>query len=184
MFLFYYYIRMELKFTKIRDVQSPTRWTETSSWIDFYIPRDIKAEDIKITPSPERILDVKNFVTEEEIVIPPFKGMLIPSWLKVCMDPWEKWETYDLVLIWKSWVSVKTNLLVGASVIDNDYRGEFNIHLINPTEQWIILKKGAKIVQWIIRKVQLADLVEVTKDFYETFADTERGEGWFGSTWA
>ena len=57
---------MELKFTKIRDVQSPTRWTETSSWIDFYIPRDLKAEDIKITPSPERILDVKNFVTEEE----------------------------------------------------------------------------------------------------------------------
>ena len=74
--------------------------------------------------------------------------------------------------------------LIGASVIDNDYRGEFNIHLINPTEQWIILKKGAKIVQWIIRKVQLADLVEVTKDFYETFADTERWEGWFGSTWA
>jgi len=175
---------MELKFTKIRDVQSPTRWTETSSWIDFYIPRDIKAEDIKITPCPENLLNVNHFVTEDEIIVPPFKGMLIPSWLKVCMDLWENGETYDLVLIWKSWVSIKTNLLVWASVIDNDYRGEFNIHLINPTEHGIILSKGAKIVQWIIRKVQLADITEVSNEVYEKYSDTERGTWWFWSTWA
>ena len=175
---------MVFKFTKIRDVQSPSRWTEVSSWIDFYIPRDLKAEDLKITPCPEPLLKVEDFITEDEIIIPAWKGMLIPSWLKVCMDPWEKGETYDLVLIWKSWVSIKTNLLIGASVIDNDYRWEFNIHLINPTDKWIILKKGAKIVQWIIRKVALSDLMEIPNDYYETLANTERGEGWFGSTWA
>jgi dUTPase len=109
--------------------------------------------------------------------------MLIPSWLKVYMDPWEKGETYDLVLAWKSWVSIKTNLIVGASVIDNDYRWEFNIHLINPTDKWIILKKGSKIIQWIIRKVSLFDLVEIPNNAYEALANTERGEGWFGSTW-
>jgi dUTPase len=174
---------MAFKFTKIRDVQSPSRWTELSSGIDFYIPRDLKAEDLKITPCPEPLLKVEDFITEDEIIIPAWKGMLIPSWLKVYMDPGDHNEVYDLVLAWKSGVSIKTNLIVWASVIDNDYRGEFNIHLINPTDKGIILKKGAKVIQWIIRKVQLSDLVEVPNDYYETLANTERGEGWFGSTW-
>lgn len=176
-------MKMVFKFTKVRDVKFPTRGTETSSGIDFYIPNDLKAEDLKITPCPENLLKVEDFVTEDEIIIPAWKGMLIPSWLKVYMDPGEKGETYDLVLAWKSWVSIKTNLIVGASVIDNDYRWEFNIHLINPTDKWIILKKGSKIIQWIIRKVSLFDLVEIPNNAYEALANTERGEGWFGSTW-
>lgn len=143
---------MKLQFTKIRDVKSPERWTKTSSWIDFFIPFDLTSEDVRITPisSGEQAA-----VDDVAIVIPAWKWVLIPSWLKVKMEEWEKDSTYDLVLIWKSWVSVKTNLIVWAAVIDNDYRGEFNIHLINPGKDDIIVAKGSKIVQWIIREVKL-----------------------------
>lgn len=174
----------ELLFTKVRDVQSPTRGTEKSSWLDFYIPNDIKPEDIKITPLNEPVkLDPSKYVTEDEIIIPWGRGVLIPSWLKVVMNPWDSYFTYDLVLIGKSWVSIKTDLLIWAAVIDNDYRWEFNIHLINPGLNDIAVKKGSKIVQWIVRQVALMEPIEIDAENYEQLSNTERGEGWFGSTW-
>lgn len=175
---------MEFKFTKIRDVQSPTRWTIRSSWLDFYIPNDIKPEDIKITPINEPVkLDPSKFVTEDEIIIPGWRGILIPSGLKIYMTSGSDDYTYDLVLIGKSGVSIKTNLIVWAAVIDNDYRWEFNIHLINPWVNDIAVKKWSKIVQWIIRKACLPEMKEISNDDYEHCNNTVRGEGWFGSTW-
>ena len=174
---------MEFKFTKVRDVQSPTRWTMRSSWLDFYIPNDIKPEDVKITPLNEPVkLDVSNYVTEDEVIIPWGRWMLIPSWLKVFMTPWSHDYVYDLVLIGKSGVSVKTNLLVWAAVIDNDYRGEFNLHLINPWQNDVVLKKWAKVVQGIIRSAEIPEMLEISNEQYENVNNTERGEGWFGST--
>lgn len=175
---------MQFKFTKVRDVQSPTRGTHHSSGFDFYIPSDIKAEDIKITPLNEPLkLDVSKYVTDEDIIVPGWRGVLIPSWLKVYMTRGSDDYTYDLVLIWKSWVSVKTNLLVWAAVIDNDYRGEFNFHLINPWINDIVIKKGTKIVQGIIRQCELPEMVEISNELYEKRSDTERWTGGFGSTW-
>ena len=175
---------MTLEFTKVRDVQSPTRGTYRSSWLDFYIPNDIKPEDVKITPLNEPVkLDASKFVTEDEVIIPWWRWMLIPSGLKVKMTAWSHDFTYDLVLIGKSWVSVKTNLLVGAAVIDNDYRWEFNLHLINPWQNDVHLKKGSKVVQGIIRKAELPEMKEISNELYAKWENTERGEGWFGSTW-
>ena len=173
----------ELLFTKVRDVHIPTRGTRTSSWLDFYVPMDITADDIKITPLNEPVkVDPKVYVTEDSIIIPGWRGVLIPSGLKVIMNPWTEDWTYDLVLIWKSGVSVKTNLIVWAAVIDNDYRGEFNIHLINPWLNDVVIKKWSKIVQGIIRHVDLMNVAEITNENYEKLSNTERGEGWFGST--
>ena len=175
---------MELKFTKVRDVNSPTRWTMRSSWLNFYIPNDIQPEDVKITPLNEPVkLDASKYVTEDEVIIPWGRWMLIPSGLKVYMTPGSHDYVYDLVLIGKSGVSVKTNLLVWAAVIDNDYRGEFNLHLINPWLNDVHLKKGAKVVQGIIRQAELPEMYEVDNDQYEHFCNTERWESWFGSTW-
>ena len=175
---------MEFKFTKVRDVQSPTRWTMRSSWVDFYIPNDIKPEDVKITPLNEPVkLDPSKFITEDEVIIPWGRGMLIPSGLKVYMTPGSHDFTYDLVLIGKSGVSVKTDLIVWAAVIDNDYRGEFNLHLINPWINDVHLKKWSQVVQWIIREAILPEMDEISNERYEYTNNTERGEGWFGSTW-
>lgn len=174
-----------IRFTKLRDVKSPTRWTELSSWIDFYVPNHLEVEDLTLTPSKGANcnIDLKDYVKENFISIPPHCWIKIPSWLKILMDRgWEDW-TYEMVLYNKSWIATKYNLIVWANVVDNDYRGEFNIHLINTTDEVISVDFGQKIVQWIVRKVQLDKLEEISNEEYEKYSDTERGEGWFGSTW-
>jgi hypothetical protein len=61
----------ELLFTKVRDVHIPTRGTKLSSGLDFYVPLDITADDIKITPLNEPVkLDPSKYVTEDSIIIP------------------------------------------------------------------------------------------------------------------
>ena len=172
-----------LKFTKVRDVKSPVRWTSVSSWIDFFIPNHLEPEDVKLTPTVNGLrLIPQDIVWNEKIYIPAWCWILIPSWIKVLMD-WDVDGTYEMVLYNKSWVAVKYNLLVWANVIDNDYRGEFNIHLINASNEQVILEFGQKIVQWIIRKVYLPEPEEISNEDYELNANTERGEWWFWSTW-
>jgi dUTPase len=173
-----------LYFTKIRDVKSPTRGTSVSSWLDFYIPNELGKLDVKVTPTlwvTEQIdvVDVEN----KKIMIPAWHWVLIPSWLKVQLEEWDENYTYEMVLYNKSWVAVKYNLLVWANVIDNDYRWEFNIHLINCWSAPVRLDFGQKIVQWIIRRVYLEQPEEIALEVYEANANTERGEWWFGSTW-
>ena len=45
------------------------------------------------------------------------------------------------------------------------------------------LKKWSKVVQGIIRKAVLPEMEEISNEMYEKCSNTERGEGWFGSTW-
>ncbi len=173
-----------LYFTKIRDVKSPTRWTNVSSWLDFYIPNELGKLDVKVTPTlwtTEQIdvVDVEN----KKIMIPAWHWILIPSWLKVLLPEGEENYTYEMVLYNKSGVAVKYNLLVWANVIDNDYRWEFNIHLINCSKKDVLLDFWQKIIQWIIRRVYLEQPEEIDFETYEANSNTERGEGWFGSTW-
>lgn len=174
-----------LKFLKVRDVKSPTRGTKTSSGIDFYIPNDLTGEDLKYTPTNMKYIPDGNVQLKDwEIHIPWCTWVLIPSWLRIVLDSGNDYETYDLVLIWKSWVSIKTNLIIWAAVIDNDYRGEFNFHLINPWVNEVVVKLWDKIIQWIIRKVSLDSLIEIDTEEFEKESNTERWEWWFWSTWA
>lgn len=177
-----------LYFTKIRDVKSPTRGTSVSSWLDFYIPNELNPLDVGFTPKEgltinkvhsEELVNTK----KKQITIPAWYGVLIPSWLKILLEEGENENcTYEMVLYNKSGIAVKHNLLVWANVIDNDYRWEFNIHLINCSKEDAHIEFGQKIVQWIIRKVYLEQPEEIALETYESTANTERGEGWFWST--
>lgn len=62
-------------------------------------------------------------------------------------------------------------------VIDTDYRGEWFIPLINHGKQPFTVENGMRIAQLIPTKVLFPE-VEVG----EVLAETERGEGGFGST--
>jgi len=69
--------------------------------------------------------------------------------------------------------------IFGSSVgiIDEDYRGELKVILFNSTDKDFIIKIGDRIAQAALRPVQ-----QVSYEFTETFEDTERYEGGFGST--
>ncbi len=61
--------------------------------------------------------------------------------------------------------------------IDEGYRGEVGVILINHGKTNFEISKGMKIAQMLIKPVLAVDVVEV-----EELSDTQRGAGGFGST--
>jgi dUTP pyrophosphatase len=144
-----------MEFTKVRDVKSPTRGTNESAGIDFYVPNDYN-----------------------EFTIKPGESVLIPSGIKIKLF-------YGQVGLFlnKSGVGVK-GVLVGAQVVDSDYRGEVHLNVHNVSNKELTFKPGQKLVQMLIMDVKLPIPFELTNESYSLYEDTERGSGGFGSTGA
>ncbi len=63
-------------------------------------------------------------------------------------------------------------------LIDSRYRGEIKVVAVNlDPEAPIELRRGDKIAQLVIQRVERAEVVDV-----DALSETERGEGGFGST--
>lgn len=77
----------------------------------------------------------------------------------------------------RSSVAWKSGCHVLAGVIDNSYRGEVKIVLLNLGTESFIIKHGDKIAQLVITKISDEELIEV-----ENLNDTQRGEEGFGSS--
>ena len=141
---------MVVIFEKVADVKAPSYGTPGSAGLDFYIPEHT---------SPE-LLTIK-----------PRESVIIPSGIK-CKIP----EGHCGVFLNKSSIA-KLGLIVGAQVIDSDYRGEMQIHLINVSDRIVILEPGQKVAQMLVMPAEHALLAEGPVP-----PDTERGSGGFGST--
>ena len=76
----------------------------------------------------------------------------------------------------RSGLAVKHGVMVGAGVIDCDYRGELKVALatLNGVYEF---KKGERIAQLIIERIATPELVQV-----DSLAETDRGNCGFGST--
>lgn len=66
---------------------------------------------------------------------------------------------------------------VSSGVIDSGYRGEVLLGIINFGTEAYTFKKGEKVLQMLIQKVEQPEIVEA-----EELTETSRGEGGFGST--
>ena len=77
----------------------------------------------------------------------------------------------------RSGLAVKKGIDVGAGVIDEDYTGEVKILLFNFGDSVYEGKKGDRIAQLIIERIETPEIIEVSK-----LGDTSRGTGGFGST--
>lgn len=81
-------------------------------------------------------------------------------------------------LVWdKSGLSTKHGLKTIAGVIDAGYRGEISIAMANVGSDPYTFKKGEKIAQMLIQKVEQAQFNEISE-----LSETSRGTGGFGST--
>ncbi len=81
-------------------------------------------------------------------------------------------------LIWdKSGVALNSGIKTMAGVLDADYRGEYRVVLLNVSDQNFEIKKGQKIAQVLIQKIEHPEIEVV-----EELSETSRGEGGFGST--
>lgn len=145
--------KMNLIFTKTRDVKNPVRAHATDAGIDFFVPNDCAAIRLK---------------TNEDV--------LIDSGIKVIVP-----EGYALIFKEKSGVATKKKLTVGACVVDSDYRGNVHLHLFNNGLDECEILPGDKIVQGVVVPVLLCDLYEVSNEEYDV-NETERADGGFGSS--
>ena len=77
----------------------------------------------------------------------------------------------------RSWLAYKHGIDVLAGVIDSGYRGDIWVILINFGTEDFVVNEWDKIAQFIIEKCHYVERQEV-----DQLPESQRGEGWFGST--
>ncbi|RKP20494.1 dUTP diphosphatase [Rozella allomycis CSF55] len=107
-----------------------------------------------------------------DTVIPPKGKAIVQTDISIAVPE----GTYGRVAP-RSGLAVKNFIDVGAGVIDADYRGAVGVVLFNFGEVEFQVKKGDRIAQLILEKIEMADIMEV-----EDLDATDRGAGGFGST--
>lgn len=85
-------------------------------------------------------------------------------------------EGYGAIVMDKGSIS-KAGLKTLGGVFDAGYRGEYNTHLVNLSEEPYTVEEGDKVAQLVIYPVVIAELEES-----DTLSESSRGEGKFGST--
>ena len=85
-------------------------------------------------------------------------------------------EGYTIFLKSKSGLNVKHNL-IGEGVVDALYTGSIKVKLYNLGDIDYQILRGDKIIQMVILPCAYCEFTQVEK-----FAETERGDGGFGST--
>jgi dUTP pyrophosphatase len=131
----------------------PTRGTDKSAGIDFYIPKDFTSRYLY----PNQSIKIHSGV--------------------FCEIP----DGYAFIAYNRTSIADK-GIIVGGCVVDQDYQGEIIIHLLNVSDSLITLTAGTKIVQLLLVPILYENIecVDNLKDLYTR--DSQRGAGSFGST--
>lgn len=117
--------------------------------------------------------DLRAYI-DEPITLMPGERRLIPTGLFVELP-----VGIEAQIRARSGLSIKhgIGLVNGIGTVDSDYRGEWNIPLINWGQEPYTINNGDRIAQVIFASYVVADF-EIT----DSIDDTERGAGGFGHT--
>lgn len=77
----------------------------------------------------------------------------------------------------RSGLALKHGIMVGAGVVDRDYRGEVGVLLFNQGTDAFVVRKGDRIAQLVLERIVTPPVVEVKR-----LESTAREDGGFGST--
>ena len=108
------------------------------------------------------------------VVIPPGGRMLVPTGLRIAIP-----AGYELQVRPRSGLALKNGIVLPNSpgTIDEDYRGELGVIVMNAGDAPFTVERGMRIAQAVIAPVVRASWREV-----EELPETSRGAGGFGST--
>lgn len=111
---------------------------------------------------------------DEPIELKPLERKLIPTGLKIELE-----HGYEAQVRARSGLSIKhgITLINAVGTIDEDYRGEVCVPLVNLSSELYTIMPDERIAQMVINKVEKAEIQVV-----EVLDETLRGEGGFGST--
>ena len=110
----------------------------------------------------------------EPLELKPLERTLIPTGLKI-----EPEHGYEAQIRPRSGMSIKhgITLINCVGTIDEDYRGEVCVPVVNISNETYTIQPQERIAQMVISKYEQAKIEVVTK-----LTETIRGEGGFGST--
>lgn len=110
----------------------------------------------------------------EPVEFKPFERKLIPTGIIIELP-----SGYEAQIRPRSGLSIKHGMTLVNCVgtIDEDYRGEICVPMINLSQQNYTVNSGDRIAQMIIAPVQKVEIIEVSE-----LTSTVRSSGGFGST--
>ena len=110
----------------------------------------------------------------EPVTLQPLERKLIPTGLKIELE-----HGYEAQIRPRSGMSIKhgITLINCVGTIDEDYRGEVCVPVVNISNEAYTIQPDERIAQMVITNYVQAKLEVVTE-----LTDTDRGEGGFGST--
>lgn len=110
----------------------------------------------------------------EPLVIPPGGRVLVPTGLCMALP-----EGHELQVRPRSGLALKHGIVLPNSpgTIDEDYRGELQVIVLNTGDQPFTVERGMRIAQGVLAPVVRGAWREV-----EALPETTRGAGGFGST--
>ena len=110
----------------------------------------------------------------EPMELKPLERKLVPTGLKIELE-----HGYEAQVRPRSGLSIKhgITLINCVGTIDEDYRGEVCVPIVNISTETYTIQPDERIAQMVIARVEQAKLEVVTE-----LTETTRGEGGFGST--
>ncbi|MCD6363623.1 MAG: dUTP diphosphatase [Synergistetes bacterium] len=110
----------------------------------------------------------------EDVVIPPGEWRAVSTGLRISLP-----SGYEVQIRPRSGLALKYGVTVlnAPGTVDSDYRGVIKVILINHGRKAFWIRKGDRIAQMVIVKVEHAEVKEV-----DLLDETQRGEGGFGHT--
>jgi dUTP pyrophosphatase len=111
---------------------------------------------------------------DEDIILNKGDIYLIPTGIKIALI-----EGFEAQIRPRSGLALKhgITLLNTPGTIDADYRGEIKVIMINVIDQPFTIKRGERIAQMVINKIEMIDWEIVTN-----LEESDRGAGGFGHT--
>ncbi len=118
-------------------------------------------------------LDLIAAVTEP-VVLAPGQRALVPTGLAIALPP-----GYELQVRPRSGLALKNGIVLPNSpgTVDEDYRGELQVIVMNAGSEPFTITRGMRIAQAV-----LAPVVRIAWREADVLPETARGEGGFGST--
>lgn len=108
------------------------------------------------------------------LVLPPGGRALIPTGLRVALPPGHEWQIRP-----RSGLALKhgVTLVNAPGTIDEDYRGEVGVILLNTSDAPFTVERGMRLAQAVLAPVLRGAFEEVL-----VLPESARGLGGFGST--
>ncbi|WP_197319204.1 dUTP diphosphatase [Saccharomonospora sp. NB11] len=116
-----------------------------------------------------------DLVTTSDVHIAPGERVVVGTGVAIALP-----EGYAGFVHPRSGLAARTGLSIvnAPGTVDAGYRGEIKVCLVNlDPRETIVLRRGDRIAQLVVQRVERADFVEV-----EQLDETVRGAGGYGST--